>query len=72
MSTFSQPSEYTDTIVLGRVRVTTESNINADAPKSLPRVKLSSSRSFSDVVIASDREKYPIPPVPVVMDGMGA
>jgi hypothetical protein len=65
VTTFSL-SEYTDTIVLGIVRVTTESSINADAPKSLPAVKLSSSRSFSD------REKYPIHPVPVVMDGVSA
>jgi len=73
VSTFSVLSVCTDTIALGGVRVTTESSINAGVPKSLPPVKLSSGRSFSDighVAITFGREQYSIHPVPVVRDGL--
>jgi len=73
VSIFSVLSVRTDTIALGGVQVTTESSTDADvAPKSLSPAKLSSGKLISDVVITFDREKYPTPPVPEVMDGMSA
>ncbi|KAH9064971.1 hypothetical protein EDB87DRAFT_1180240 [Lactarius vividus] len=49
----------------GGVQITTETSTNAGVPKSLPPI--SSDASISDSVIAFNREKYPVPPVPGVL-----
>lgn len=41
---------------------TTDPSTNMAVPKSLPPVSVLSDMSFSDSVIAFDREKYPVPP----------
>ena len=65
MATLSQLKARTGTTNLGGVQVMTESSTNADVSKSLSPVKLScdrsSDRTYSDIVIAFDKEKYPIP-----------
>jgi len=55
VSTFSQLNARTGITTPSGVQVTTESSTNTDVPKSLPPVKRSSGRSFSD------RDKYPMP-----------
>ncbi|KAH9160230.1 hypothetical protein EDB89DRAFT_924523 [Lactarius sanguifluus] len=63
--TFSQLNARTGSTVPCGVQVTTETCTNAGVPKSLPPV--SSDTSISDSVIAFNREKYPVPPVPGVL-----
>jgi hypothetical protein len=49
---------------------TTDPSTKMAAPKSLPPVSIFSDTSFSDSVMAFDREKYPVAPVFEVFDGM--
>lgn len=67
VSTLSHFKARTGISAPGGVQVMTESSTNADVPKSLSPAKRSSDgssdRSYSDIVIAFDKEKYPIPPV---------
>ncbi|KAI9452180.1 hypothetical protein BJY52DRAFT_949971 [Lactarius psammicola] len=64
--TLTQLKAHTATTVPCDVQDTTEASTNNAIPKSLPLVSVSSD-AFSDGVIAFDREKYPVPPVPGVL-----
>ncbi|KAI9453088.1 hypothetical protein BJY52DRAFT_1214313 [Lactarius psammicola] len=66
VATFTQPEVRMTTTVPRGPQDTTEASTNTAVPKSLPRATVSfeSDTSFSDSVIAFDREKYPVPPVP--------
>jgi len=68
VTTFTQLRVRTGTTVPCAVQVTTETDTNTAFPKNLPPVKVSSDSdaSFTDSVLAFDREKYPKPPVPGV------
>ncbi|KAN0138650.1 hypothetical protein V8E53_003638 [Lactarius tabidus] len=69
VNTFTQLSlrVRAGTTVPCAVQVTTETSTNAAIPKNLPpKVSSDSVASFTDSVLAFDREKYPKPPVPGV------
>jgi hypothetical protein len=64
VTTLAQIKARMGTTVPCAVQVTTETSTNAAPPKILSPVKISSDSSFTDNVLAFDREKYPVSPVP--------
>jgi hypothetical protein len=67
VATFTQLRARTGTPVPGGVQVTIETGTSTTVPGSLLPVKVTSDVSFSDTVLAFDREKYPVPPASVVL-----
>ncbi len=66
VATLTQLKARTGTLVPCGVQDTMEANTNTAVPKGLPPLSVSSD-TFSDSVIAFDREKYPKSPVAGVL-----
>ncbi|KAH8993023.1 hypothetical protein EDB92DRAFT_2114013 [Lactarius akahatsu] len=60
VATFTQLKVRATTTVVSDAQDTTEASTNTAVPKSLPPLSVSSDTSFSESVMAFDREKYPI------------